>query len=316
MTTEPTEKPANGTWAVTVSHAPPAQEAPKPAGGSWAVTVDHQPPVKHPVKTAGAAMPVKGKRVQPSAPKPLVKKADPPIDGGPSVRIKSGQAVNPAVPAEQADTPAAAGCWAVTVDHEQPAKPKTPVKIRHATPPPAPDAGEPLKTSPAKVKLLPVVICAAAVMLAGVGVTRHLSKRDAAKQQTAQAYATTTGFIARMDELKKQVPALQRQLDGPINDLKPVGSASAPSKDFKQRVDNAITTVKTVEKLVLDAETGEEQARQALAVLQEHAEYQSLSARVAAVSTEYKSLQQGVEAKCQTVRSLIMAANRRGLNLN
>ena len=112
------------------------------------------------------------------------------------------------------------------------------------------------------------------------------------------------------------MPSFQRQLEEPINDLQPIISESLPNKEIPQRVDNAIKAVTKVEKALSDAEMGEEQAAQALAALEQRADYKTLSGKVVVASTEYKALQRGVETKCQAVRSLIMAANRGLLKLD
>jgi hypothetical protein len=334
MTPEQSEKPSNGSWSVTVSRAPaakptvqpaaadqPAKPKHDPAGkhmqpvkielppadasapaaasgeavakapdGSWAVTVNREPPPAQAPKPRGAAQPAKPKAVPASAPKTFVKTPERASEHRTPVKVKPLASAKPEPPAPHK--------LAVKVHHAEAAAPD------HAERPPAP-------ARRSGVRLMPIVLCAAAVLLVGLGISRQRAKQAAARQQSTQAYATVTGYLTRMDALKKQVPACQSQLDGPISDLQHPAAAPASGKDRKQRVEDAITAVKTVEKKVLDAETGEEQAQQALAVLQQHAEYAALAAKVSAASAEYKALQQGVETKCQALRALIMAANQR-----
>ncbi len=122
---------------------------------------------------------------------------------------------------------------------------------------------------------------------------------------------TVTSCIARVEELKRQTPGFEHPLEGALNDLKPSMIEASSDKDLSQHVSEAILAVKTAETRVLDADTGQEQAQQALELLVQHPDHQALSVKMTAGLTEFKNLQHGVEAKCQTVRSLIMAANPR-----
>lgn len=289
------------------------EQTEKPAAGNWSVTVNREPPVKSPEKTSGGSAPQMIKRdhvvVKHAR---LAKKENKAADGGQPVAVKGDSDVTHEQPVPAVAKPAADGSWSVTVDHEPPAKHKIPVKMRHApASPPAPEVIAPARSTPAKVKFVPVVVCMVVVIAACILAVRQRAKREAAQQLAAQTYATVTGFIARMEDLKKQAPVCQRQLDDPIRELQPLVNTSSPNKDFQKCVENAVLTVKAVEKKVLDVETGEEQAKQALAALQQHPEYQALTLKVSAECTEYKNLQQSVETKCQTLRSLIMAANQR-----
>lgn len=289
------------------------EQTEKPAAGNWSVTVNREPPVKPPEKTSGgsAQQMIKREHVVVKHAR-LAKKENIAADGGQTVAAKGDSDATRERPVPAADKPAANGSWSVTVDHAPPAKHKIPVKLHHPPAPfPAPEMKEPARSTPAKVKFAPVVVCMVVVIAACMLAVRQRTKREAAQRLAAQTYATVTGFIARMEELKKQAPVCQRQLDDPIRELQPLVNTSSPNTDFQKCVENAVLAVKAVEKKVLDVETGEEQAKQALESLQQHPEYQALSLKVSAECTEYKNLQQSVETKCQTLRSLIMAANQR-----
>jgi len=319
MTTEQAEKPAGDNGSATVNHEPsPApKQTEKPASGSWSVIVNHEPPVKQTEKTTGSHKTLKFKH-EPTDKHTLTKHADKSIGNGKSIAIKPNPPAQtePAVEFEQTAKPVAGGSWSVCVKQAPPAKRKTPVKMHRAattrTYPDEETAREPVPVKNHKNGAIAIVFVIIAISAACVFATRQRSaKQTAAIRQTAQAYTVVTEFMTRMDGLKKQVPPSQRQLDEQIAVLQPITRASSINQDDSQRLKNAIQAVKIAEKTILDSETGEEQALLALEALGQHAEYKTLSEKTSASITEYKNLQKAVDAKCQALRSLIMAADQR-----
>lgn len=308
MATEQTEKTAGNNWSVTVNNNPMVQQPSKPASGSWSVTVNREPPVKQADKPISGGRAVKVKQA------PTNKSKRPFISANKTVGCSQSATVKQEQRDEQTGKPVASGSWSVNVAHDAPAKPKAQVLSHRSTAPlPKPDPEEPpQRPAPSKGRLLPIALCVGSVIVAcGFFALRQRAQQKAADQRTAQAYAAVTTFITRVEELKKQVPLFEHPLDGPLNDLKPGSAAAASDKELSQYVANAVFAVKTAETRVLDADTGEEQAKQALELLAQHPEHQALSGKMSAGLTEFRNLQHRVEAKCQSVRSLIMAANPR-----
>ena len=308
MATEQTEKTADNNWSVTVNNNPMVQQPSKPASGSWSVTVNREPPAKQDDKPISGGRAVKVKQAPTNKPKRPFISANKSVGGSQSATVQQEPRD------EQSVKPVALGSWSVNVAHDAPAKPKAQVLSHRSTAPlPKPDPeAPPQRPAPSKGKLLPIALCVAIVTVTcGFFTLRQRAQQKAADQRTAQAYAAVTTFITRVEELKKQVPLFEHPVEGSLNDLKPGSVAAASDKELSQHVANAVFAVKTAETRVLDADTGEEQAKQALAILAQHPEQQVLSGKMSAGLAEFKNLQHGIEAKCQTVRSLIMAANPR-----
>jgi hypothetical protein len=175
-----------------------------------------------------------------------------------------------------------------------------------------PDLGLAVKPAPFRGKLvllaLGVVI---AIAVCSSLASNHRMKQKAAEQRAAQAYATVTAFVTRVENLKKQVPPFHRQLDESLNTLRPGVIAASSSKELQQLLNEAIQKVVLVENEVFNTEISEEQASQALEALERHADYKNLSEKVFASIAESQDLQRGVDAKCKAVRSRIMEADRR-----
>lgn len=248
-----------------------AEQTDKPAGGDWSVRVNREPPVTPPEKSAKGDWAVT-------------------VNPGPAAARKASASPKP----HASGTPRTLH--------------KPPIKLHHSSSP-GPDLPKLQSQAPTRGKLVPVALCAAVALALCALASSQRAKHKAAEQRTARAYATVTAFFTRVEELKKQAPALQRQLEGPINELKPIIAAPFASKENPQRVESAVTAVAKVEKALQDAEAGGDEAVQALESLHQHADYQKLREKVLAASAEYNGLKSGVEAKCQTVRSMIMAAN-------
>jgi len=247
------------------------EQADKPIGKDWSVRVNREPPVTQPEKCAKGDWAVT-------------------VNPGPAAARKASAAPKP----HASGTPRTAH--------------KSPLKLHHSSGP-GPEFPKPQSQAPTRGTLVTVALCAAVALALCALVSSQRAKHKAAEQRTARAYATVTAFFTRVEELKKQAPALQRQLEGPISELKPIIAAPFANKENPQRVESAVTAVAKVEKALQDAEAGGDEAVQALESLRRHADYQKLSEKVLAASSEYNGLKRGVEAKCQTVRSMIMAAN-------
>lgn len=160
-------------------------------------------------------------------------------------------------------------------------------------------------------KLAPIALGVVLALLIGAGISAHLSKKKAAEQQAAQCLATVTGFIARLEEVKKQAGPYQQQLDATISELQALIAAPALDQESPKRVDRAISTVSKVENAVFSVEADEEQARQALEGLAARPNYQALSEKLRAALADYKGQQKAVDGKCQKARTMIQSAQRR-----
>jgi hypothetical protein len=220
--------------------------------------------------------------------------------------------------------------WSVTVNGDTPAKPAVkpgsgtvqgaaqkepaakpkPVVLKHPAAGRTADLDKIMAPPPSGSKLMPVAVGVAVLLLICAAAANVRSKHKAAAQQAAQASATVTAFINRVEELKKQAPSFHRQLDELASDLQPIAAASSPDKAYPPRINNAILTLAKVEKALFDGESDGEQVMQALAELEQRPEHPALAEKVLAARNAYKALQKEAEAKCQKVRSLIMSAEQ------
>lgn len=279
MKTDTTGEADKDGTASSVSPSVPAAQADQPARGDWAVTVSPDAPAKQPEKPARGDWAVAVTPERPAAHKPLVKHP-------PAVIHKRPAAAH--APAAEA----------------APSESRSERLDKVFAPPPS------------RGKLAPIMVGLAIVLVVGAAVAAHISKRRAEEQRTEKALATVTGFISRLEELKKQTVPYQQQLDGPIADLQSILAASAPNKDFQRRIDGAITSVAKVESAVFGVETEEEPAQRALEALARHPDYQALSGKMRAAVADYQGRQKTVEAKCQKARSLIISARQQAQRLN
>ncbi len=281
MKTELSNNPAGDGAASGPAPVPAVTPAEKPACRDWAVTIINQePPARQPQKPARGKRAVALKTEQPAMCKPAVRHAVAVI------HKRADDAQDPT------DTPPAPG--------------KAPRPESRAA-----ELDRLLAPPPSGGKFAPIAFCLVVVLAVGAGVATHLSRQKAAERRAAESYATVTGFIARVEELKKQAAPCQQQLEKPISELKSIVAAPAPGQDDAQRISSAIAVVATVESAFFGAETNEEQAQRALAALARHPDYQALSSKMRTALADYQGQQKAVESKCQSVRSMIMAANAR-----
>ena len=285
MKAETTGEAAKDGTGSSVSPSAPAAQADQPARGDWAVTVSPDAPAKQTEKPARGDWAVAVTPEPPAAHKPLVKHT-------PAVIHKRPAAAHP------------------------PSDGHAPAAEAHPSGNRAEKLDKVFAPPPSRGKLARIMVGLAIVLVVGVAVAAHLSTRRAEEQRTEKALATVTGFISRLEELKKQAAPYQQQLDGPIADLQSILAASVPNKDFPHRIDGAITSVAKVESAVFGVETEEEPAKQALEALARHPDYQALSGKMSAAVADYQGRQKTVEAKCQKVRSLIISARQQAQRLN
>ena len=195
------------------------------------------------------------------------------------------------------------GDWAVTVERET--APKVLSRITSLAAPEIPEKCRIPRWVPgvgiAAVSLI-AVIC---LSIANQRATREQAER------AAQAYATVTAFLDHIETRKNEANSFMLELEGRSTELQRVTQANAMNARFTETIQNAITTVKRVEKAVLDTDTGGEQAIRELGALKERTDHTALADSVHRAAAEYRHTQTKIETKCQTVRSQIMSADRR-----
>lgn len=223
--------------------------------------------------------------------------------------------------------------WSVNMSRETPAKPAAApqsgavVKPKvlpkpasdHAAPPDAASDRAARRAAhldkimappPSGGKTAPIAIGLALALLVVGAVVSCRTKHKAAEQRIAQASAAVSGYVSRAEALKKQSAPFLKQLDGALGELQSIASAKAPGKDFRQRLDAAITTVSTVENAVFAEERGPEALAEALETLKGRPDHAALAENVRAAAAEIKAQQSAMDAKCQKVRAMIVSADQ------
>ncbi len=158
--------------------------------------------------------------------------------------------------------------------------------------------------------LLPAVIVLALAALIGLAGMKMAAQKKRARADAAQAQAALNRHLAEIQAMLAQIPEHDHKLDDAIRGLQTALADASTASVLQAKVKTAITVVQNAENKVLDADIAGEKITEALTQLNEQpVTAVALAQQIETVHASGKERQRTIEAKCKTLRDLIMNAN-------